>query len=158
MADVQKLVFEQNSKRKDIYDFVSGPQARFKFVRLSKPSKKFLINQGAQWCLESFHEGEKVLFTGLMQLGGFKNTFFGDHYDSKRRKRSLICVYLAETELKMLYFNSFDKHTNEMRRVFLQQFLRSSIKEAPTTANAARAVSIRESKDSDSFTQSKTGS
>ena len=67
---VQHCEYSQNPKTNNVFDLI-GDKTRtdIQFIRVEKPQKDFMKNQGAKYVIQSFRKGMKTLFTGLLPLG-----------------------------------------------------------------------------------------
>lgn len=120
IPDYKRLVFIRNESRSDIYDLKGSTFRKFSFIRLSKPVKPFLIKQGAKYCIESWKNGEKNLFTGLLPFND--NIYYGDHKDPSNGRKSFLMVFISNSRIVIYYFNSFTVFP-KLKKGFIQRFL-----------------------------------
>ena len=120
--DYKELIFKQNESRKDIYDLQNTNFSKFKYFRLSVPRVEFLKKQGAKYIIESWINGKKVLFTGLIPFNQL--IYFGDHKNTNTGKKSFIIAMYKDKEIKMYYFNSFSLYPKK-RLAFIKNFLQN---------------------------------
>ncbi len=124
IPDSRLLIFAVNHARPGIFDLQNEPSfTKFTYFRLERPKAEFLIHQGARYVLESWKDGKKNLFTGLIpsQVPGW---YYGDHLGISL----LICHLEPEgMELKyieMYYFNAFNKHSARIKNSFCLKFIK----------------------------------
>ena len=118
--DFKKLTFVQNPKRSDIYDLQTINFRKFKYFRFSIPRNHWMKSQGAKYVIETWKEGEKVLFSGLIHFKG--NIYYGDDKNPKTGRKSFIIAILEGMTITLHYFNSFSLYPQERKR-FLSGFI-----------------------------------
>jgi len=126
--DYKKLIFQQNHKRSDIFDLKGSTFTKFRFIRLSRPRQKFLIDQGAKYCIESWNNGKKSLFTGLLPFNG--NIYYGDHKTPTRCKKSFLIAIIEPLRITLFYFNSFSLYP-KLKKGFIKRFLKEKPRDFP---------------------------
>lgn len=87
------LSFKRNESNKDIYDLTSGQNTNLLFVRLSKPIKDYLNKNGAKYVIESWFNGKRIFFSGLIQIS--KNRYKGNHKSFSKRTKIEFIVTLS---------------------------------------------------------------
>jgi len=137
--DYKLLEFKENTDRKNIYDLqtTSANFNKFNYFRLEPPKQPYLLNIGAKYVCESWNNGVKILHTGLINFG-ISNYYLGDYYEfiNGQKKTSLmIFEFIPETnEIKIYYFNHFNKRSIPMKLEFCRNFIKDiNKKEEGTT-------------------------
>jgi len=128
LPDYKILIFEENPQRHNIYDLKTPENfTKFKYFRLEKPIKEYLIAQGVKFVCESWANNTKTLHTGLIPLG-IDNYYFGDCYEIKNNRKihSLIIFYFDSDSCKitLFYFNHFNKFSIQLNKQFCFEFIK----------------------------------
>lgn len=113
-------LFRENANRPGVYDFVKGhapPPVRY--FRISEPRKERFRKQGATLMLESWTDGGKAMFTGLVRL--CPNVLYGDHRDEKGKK-SLLCLIQESDTYQLHYFRCICPKSLRQRAKFLSTY------------------------------------
>lgn len=126
------LNFKENSQRPGTYDIEwfferkTEDQTEGKIDRIGikyfviKPTREPRFrNQGAAQIMESWSNGNKQIFTGLIPLPQTDNVLFGNII-GKDKKKSLICLIRYEPTIQLLYFDSFCPKTTNRQKAFLR--------------------------------------
>ncbi len=133
-----KQNFKENPQRPGTYDFESIIEAINKGFNERIGIKYFVIkpirqlrfrHQGATHGLESWSNGNKQIFTGLIPLPQTDNVLFGNII-GKDKKKSLICLIRDEPTIQLLYFDSFCPKTTNRQIEFLRAHLMEHFKVA----------------------------
>mgnify|MGYP006311775029 CR=1 FL=1 len=122
--DYKRLVFLKNETRTDIYDLVDSRFQKFTFIRLSEPQKPYLIKQGAKYCIESWKDNKKTLFTGLLQF--HDRIYYGDHKNAVNGCKSFLIASIEASQIVFYYFNQFSIYPK-----LIKGFIKRFIKENP---------------------------
>ena len=122
LPEARILTFRRNDKRKDIFDLEKGKFRMFRYFRFSEPLADYLKKQGAEYVIESWEKGEKILHTGLKYFG--RGWYYGNHKKTTNSKRSLLILKFLEKDLiEVHYFNEFDKYRDSLRRSVIDTYL-----------------------------------
>lgn len=122
-----KQNFKENPKRPGTYDIEANfdrisDRIGIKYFVLKPIRQSRFRHQGAAFGLESWSNGQKDIFTGLIPLPQTDNVLFGNIL-SKDKKKSLICLIRYEPIIQLLYFDSFcPKTTNRQMRFLHDHF------------------------------------
>jgi len=117
--EFNRLTFIQNPNRSDIYDIKTPGFNKFKYFRLSEPRNGWMKSQGASYVIETWIEGSKALFSGLIPFKD--NIYYGDNKNPKTGRKSFIIAILDGDTITINYFNSFSLYPKE-RPKFLARF------------------------------------
>ena len=103
-STARKGVFIQNPNHADIFDLIpeSGANLPFTYFRISLPLQPYLIQQGAKFVVESHHNKEKVLHTGLKRTK-VATIYSGDLFNLQTRSKSLILFCAKPDESYTVY-------------------------------------------------------
>ncbi len=137
-AEPLKQNFKENPQRPGTYDSEPIPNAINKGFTDRIGIKYFVIkptreprfrNQGAAQIMESWSNGNKQIFTGLIPLPQTDNVLFGNII-GKDKKKSLICLIKDEPTIQLLYFDSFCPKSTNRQMAFLRAHLMEHFKVA----------------------------
>lgn len=115
-----KQNFIENPQRPGTYDFERNfDRIGIKYFVIKPIRQPKFRHQGAAFGLESWSNGSKQIFTGLIQLPQTNNVLFGNLV-GKDGTKSLICLIMDEPTIQMLYFESFCPKTINSQMAFLR--------------------------------------
>ncbi len=99
--------YKENVQRAGTYDLIqSNDQIGIKYFVIKPPRNDRFRIQEAELILESWTNGEKQLFTGLIKLPKTDNVFFGNLLTGKDKK-SFICLIKTQELMQIHCFKSF---------------------------------------------------
>jgi len=121
IPDYKRLVFQKSESRPDIYDLIYSRFRKFTFIRLTTPRQKFLINQSAVYCIESWNDNKKTLFTGLLQFNN--KIYYSDHKPPTNGRKSFLIAYIETFQVVIYYFNLFQLYP-KFKKGFIERFIK----------------------------------
>lgn len=119
--DYKVLEFVINPERKGTYDLVSKNFKKFTFFVVSIPRNPQFKRQGAQYIIESWKDGKKVLFSGLKPI--MKGYYYGDHKNTNTGKKSAFFLKKFNDTVKIYYFNYISFYPSKIK-IFLSELIK----------------------------------
>ncbi len=127
--DYRLFVFTQNTTCPTIFDLVGNPEKPpIRYFSLTAPRAPFLIQQGAQWVLETREHKVKIAFTGLVPTG-IPGWSYGDLIEEThkgKRRKSFVLFHFKGNTIALYYFRSYTLYPAK-RPLFIQWFIRKLV-------------------------------
>lgn len=144
--DFKTLEFIQNETRRDVYDLQTKGFRKFTYFRLSMPRSPRFRSQGAKYIIESWKDGAKTLFSGLIPF--VDSYYYGDHKSATSGRKSFIIAKFEQSTIIIFYFNNYNLYPAK-RLDFVRWFINNNarppqpgISSKPST-EAERLTNIR---------------
>lgn len=121
--------FKRNPIRSFTYDLEQSrpKECDLKYFVLKDPRESRFKSQGASKIVEMWSNGSKNLFTGLVQVKGTENVYFGNRAESSGKKSLMCFIFLSESEIQVHYFKNFCPRSQKRQSEYLLTYCKALI-------------------------------